>query len=76
MSKPSSTRRRRAKKQATLVDVLTSLYEDNEELLDWYAMSPAERFAESQKMWSTFLLLGGSLEPEPDSQSPFNFSEE
>jgi hypothetical protein len=38
-------------------------------------MTPAQRFQESQKLWSTFLALGGSLDPEPDSQSPFYFEE-
>ena len=42
-----------------------------DEVAEWYALSPAERFAESQRLWETFLLLGGSLGPEPDSQSPF-----
>ena len=43
-----------------------------EETLDWYRMSPAERFAESLKLWEVFILLGGNYEPEPDTQSPFN----
>lgn len=38
------------------------------ETLDWYKMSPAGRFTESQKLWEVFILLGGSYEPEPDSQ--------
>lgn len=37
----------------------------------WYLLSPAERFAESMKLWNDFLMLGGSLDPEPDTQSPF-----
>ena len=37
----------------------------------WYALSPQERFLESMKLWDTYLALGGSLEPEPDTQSPF-----
>ncbi|MEW6608311.1 MAG: hypothetical protein AB1422_16405 [bacterium] len=44
-----------------------------EETLDWYNMSPVERFIESQKLWEVFVLLGGNYEPEPDSQSPFHF---
>jgi len=43
----------------------------NEEVFDWYTMSPIERFIESQKLWDNFILLGGSFDPEPDSQSPF-----
>lgn len=27
-------------------------------------------------MWGTYLLLGGSLDPEPDTQSPFFFPED
>ena len=43
-----------------------------EEVLEWYRMSPQERWAESMRLWDTFYLLGGQLEPEPDSQSPFH----
>lgn len=43
----------------------------DEEVLEWYRMSPQERWAESMRLWDTFYLLGGRLEPEPDSQSPF-----
>jgi len=43
-----------------------------EETLDWYGLSPVERFEESMKLWKIFILAGGSLEPEPDTQSPFN----
>jgi|LGVF01.1.fsa_nt_gb hypothetical protein len=42
-----------------------------EEVIDWYAMSPRERFLESQKLWEVFRLLGGDYDPEPDTQSPF-----
>jgi len=47
-----------------------------EEWAEWYALSPAERFLESAKLWETYLALGGSLEPEPDTQSPFFDPEE
>ena len=46
---------------------------EEDSLRDWYALTPAQRFSESQRLWQTFLLLGGSCEPEPDSQSPFYF---
>jgi hypothetical protein len=52
---------------------LESLVED--ELLEWYLMTPKERWTESQRMWATYRLLGGSLEPQPDTQSPFDFPE-
>ena len=41
------------------------------EVLDWYRLSPQERWTESMRLWDTFRLLGGKLEPESDSQSPF-----
>jgi hypothetical protein len=47
-----------------------------EEWAEWYRLSPEERFAESMKLWDTFLAFGGSLEPEPDTQSPFFDREE
>ena len=37
----------------------------------WYRLSPLERWQESQKLWAFYLSVGGSLDPEPDSQSPF-----
>ncbi|MBW1798193.1 MAG: hypothetical protein JRJ21_07290 [Deltaproteobacteria bacterium] len=46
-----------------------------EEVLDWYGMSPTERFVESQKLWEIFVLLGGNYDPEPDTQSPFHIFE-
>ena len=47
-----------------------------DEWAEWYRLSPAERFCESMKLWDTWLALGGSLEPEPDTQSPFFDAEE
>ena len=44
----------------------------NEETIDWYRMSPMERFIESQKLWNVFILFKGSYEPESDTQSPFH----
>lgn len=41
------------------------------EWAEWYALSPAERLRESGKLWASFRALGGSLDPEPDTQSPF-----
>ena len=42
---------------------------------EWLNLTPAERIAESGKLWKLYLSLGGSLDPEPDPQSPFYFSE-
>ena len=39
---------------------------------EWYAMTPQERWRESAKLWAFYLSVGGSLDPEPDSQSPFD----
>ena len=41
------------------------------EWAEWYGLTPADRMRESGKLWQSFLALGGSLDPEPDSQSPF-----
>ena len=40
---------------------------------EWYRMTPLERWAQTQKLWAFYLSMGGSLDPEPDSQSPFDF---
>ena len=42
-----------------------------EEWAEWYQLTPVQRWLESQKLWQTYLTLGGSLDPEPDTQSPF-----
>ena len=47
-----------------------------DEWTEWGKLTPEERFLESMKLWETYLALGGSLEPEPDTQSPFFDPEE
>ncbi len=42
-----------------------------EEWAEWYAMTPEQRWRAQDAMWDTYLMLGGSLGPEPDPQSPF-----
>jgi len=42
---------------------------------EWAAMTPQERWVESAKLWDFYLSMGGSLDPAPDSQSPFDFDE-
>jgi hypothetical protein len=42
-----------------------------DEWAEWYRLTPAQRWQESEKLWQTYLALGGSLDPEPDTQSPF-----
>ena len=56
-----------------LADLIISRLDD--ETVEWYLMSPAERFEESQKLWLNFKMLGGSYDIQPDLQSPFYFQE-
>ena len=42
-----------------------------EEWAEWIRLTPQERWAETERLWTTFFALGGSLDPEPDPQSPF-----
>lgn len=42
-----------------------------DEWAEWRRLAPAQRWLESEKLWQTYLALGGSLDPEPDTQSPF-----
>lgn len=46
-----------------------------DEWADWYRLTPLQRWSESAKLWQIYLSLGGSLDPEPDSQSPFHDGE-
>jgi hypothetical protein len=39
---------------------------------EWSCLTPLERWHESMKLWQFFLSVGGSLDPEPDPQSPFD----
>ena len=41
------------------------------EWLDWYRLTPLQRWHESLKLREQYLALGGSLDPEPDTESPF-----
>jgi hypothetical protein len=41
------------------------------EWAEWYRLTPAQRWLESEKLWQIYLTLGGSLDPELDMQSPF-----
>ncbi|MDO9514096.1 MAG: hypothetical protein Q7J59_05760 [Elusimicrobiota bacterium] len=44
----------------------------NDEVVEWYKLTPAERFAESQRLREIFILFGGSYDDGVDTQSPFN----
>ena len=37
----------------------------------WYRLSPVERWRESEQLWQIYFHLGGSLDTQPDTQSPF-----
>lgn len=41
------------------------------EWADWYRLTPRERWEESARLWHHYVAMGGSLDPEPDPQSPF-----
>ena len=41
------------------------------DFLEWMALEPAERVAKSGEMWDIYLTYGGSLDIDPDPQSPF-----
>lgn len=40
---------------------------------EWLIITPSQRILETTKLWRLYLSLGGSLDPEPNSQSPFYF---
>lgn len=40
--------------------------------IEWYRLTPQQRWNESTKSWQFYLQVGGALDPEPDSQSPFD----
>ena len=47
----------------------------SEETLEWMRLTPAERWLETLRLWDAYLAMGGSLDPQPDSQSPFDAGE-
>jgi len=47
-----------------------------DEDMEWLSLTPSQRIEETTKLWQIYLALGGSLDPEPDPQSPFYFPEE
>ena len=48
---------------------LEDLYEP--EWVDWFRLTPQERWRETARLWHHYVAVGGSLDPEPDPQSPF-----
>ena len=51
---------------------LQDAQDDEDSWREWYRLTPLERWHESMKIWQFYLRVGGSLDPEPDPQSPFN----
>jgi hypothetical protein len=49
---------------------------ENDEWAAWYRLTPQERWRETERLWQFYLSVGGSLDPEPDSQSPFYFDDD
>src|ERR1051326_862279 len=41
------------------------------EWAEWYRLTPIQRWLESEKLWQTYLGFAGTLDPKPDTQSPF-----
>jgi len=44
-----------------------------DEKAEWLGLTPAQRIAETTKLWKLYIALGGKFDPEPDPQSPFDF---
>ena len=53
----------------SMIEQLTEAVGD--EWMEWYRMTPAERWRMSGQLWEVYVAMGGSLDPEPDTQSPF-----
>ncbi|HBC89456.1 MAG TPA: hypothetical protein DCZ94_21165 [Lentisphaeria bacterium] len=58
---------------SNIINIMKNInYPIEEELLNWYSLTPGERWNESRKLWDFYISMGGSLDPEPDTQSPFH----
>ena len=42
-----------------------------DEWVEWYRLTPVQRWLESEKLWQIYLWWERPLDPEPDTQSPF-----
>ena len=42
-----------------------------DEWQEWLELTPIERFRQSEKLFAQYLVMGGSLDPDPDPTSPF-----
>ena len=51
---------------------VSTMFDDlSDEWREWIALTPLERWRRSQKLFAAYVAAGGSLDPEPDPQSPF-----
>jgi hypothetical protein len=46
-----------------------------DEWKEWISLTPLERFRRSEQKFAEYLAMGGSLDPDPDPTSPFDFPE-
>jgi len=42
-----------------------------EAIFHWYLKTPLERLKATEELWRQYLEMGGSLDPDPDPESPF-----
>ena len=54
------------------LDRIREAEDDEDSWKEWYRLTPLQRWHESMKLWQFFLNVKGSLDPEPDHQSPFD----
>jgi hypothetical protein len=46
-----------------------------DEWKEWISLAPLERMRRSEQIFAQYLAMGGSLDPDPDPTSPFDFPE-
>lgn len=51
---------------------LLEAMEEADSWREWYLLTPRQRWEETSKLWQFYLSVGGSLDSEPDPQSPFD----
>ncbi len=54
------------------LDRIREAEDDEDSWKEWYRLTPLQRWHESMKLWQFCLNVKGSLDPEPDHQSPFD----
>jgi hypothetical protein len=59
-------------KEQNSLERLAEAHDHEDSWLEWYRLTPQQRWQETQKLWAFYLSAGGSLDPEPDRQSPFD----